>query len=156
MGELVFMALLCVMGVACFIDTLHFRVSLLDRSGGAAVFPRVVIVLLLLLVCIRIVMILRDGNRPHFVFLEAFAGARLAYLIALAALVFTIKPIGFLPAMSAFMLFTANYFYFRTHGSLGKAWFVILRSVSLVAFVAVVYYFFTGVLHVMLPAGLLG
>ena len=98
MGELIFNALLAVVAVILYVLTFSFPTSIFDKSGGAAMYPRIVIVFLLALLLIRSLQILRspEEKAKKFVFLEMFKGPRLIYILTTLAYFLLVKPVGFI------------------------------------------------------------
>ena len=57
MGETIFLLCFCAAAIAMYGMTGNFRISKMDTSGGAAMFPRIVIILLLVFLAIRLLQI---------------------------------------------------------------------------------------------------
>ena len=78
MGELIFLGILAIIGVIMFGMSFGFQTSLLDKSGGPALYPRIVIVVLVIFLVVRCVMIIRSQEelKKKFHFLEILQGSR--------------------------------------------------------------------------------
>lgn len=155
MGECLFLSILLAICAIAFFLTFGFKVSILDTSGGAALFPRIIILFLAVVCIIRIIQILREKEKHPFVFWELFKGYRLFFLAMMACYIFLLKPVGYILTTSIFMLVTVNVFYRETTGNMGSIKSIVIRNVLSIVFVAVLYVFFARVVHIMLPAGLL-
>jgi len=156
MGELIFLALLLVIGISFWFMTFSFTVSPLDKSGGAGVFPRMVIILLLAFVVLRIFQVLRKKEKAHFIFLELFSGIRLFFLLSFVVYVVALNWLGYLISSILFLAITTNYFSYKTRDSFGTVKLIVLRNAGVIAFVFATYHFFDTTLHIALPRGWLG
>lgn len=153
MGELVFLLLLLILCAVCFVQTLSFPVSILDQSGGPALFPQIVLVLLAVVIVLRMIQFLREKEHAHFVFRELFTGRRLFFFGSLIVYVLLFQWLGYILSTALFLLVTVNYFYFVVKGNRGSVKAIVVRNVSVVAFSIVMYVFFANILHIMLPTG---
>lgn len=156
MGELILLGLLLVIGISFWFMTFNFAVSPLDKSGGAGVFPRMVIVLLLAFVVLRVIQVLRKKEKGHFVFLELFSGIRLYFLLSFVTYVLALNYLGYLISSILFLALTTNYFSYKTHDSFGTVKSIVIRNAGVIAFVFTTYYFFDRILHIALPRGWFG
>lgn len=156
MGEVVFLLLLG--GTLGYLYTLtgSFPVSIVDKSGGAALFPVMVIGFILFCITIRIGMILFAAKREDFTIKELFQGNRLFFMAALCCYVILIPLIGYLLATLLFLAVTINGFVMKTRKEKGSSKEVLLRNLIIVAFVILITLFFTRVLGALLPTGFLG
>lgn len=155
MGEIVFLGLLFLFCGYLFYLTFSFPVNILERSGGAGLFPRLVLIFLMVFLIIRIVQILCVKKKSPFVFVEMFQGTRLFYLIALVAYVAGLKIFGYFICTILFLGVTINVLYRQLKGGWGSAGAIVIRNVSIVVFAAVMYFFFAQILRVLLPTGIL-
>lgn len=153
MGELIFLGILAVVSVYFFILTGDFRISPLDKSGGAAVWPRLVLGFMLLFIVVRAIQILVRKENDHFVFLELFKGIRLFFLASFVAYIALFKFLGYYIATIAFLAATVNVFYKYTKGNFGSKKHIIIRNLIIIVFVTLMDFFFSDVLHIMLPSG---
>ena len=146
MGEIFFLIILAAAGVGMFGMSFGFQVSRIDSSGGPALFPRIVIIILLLFIAIRIIMVSKSkeelGKKFHF--LEIFQG----YAVLM-------KPLGFVISSSLFLIIAVTFLYKKQYGeriTVKKG--LILYPVILIS-VAVLYYIFVNKLNVLLPGGII-
>lgn len=155
MGEIVFLGLFLIACCYLLFLTFSFPVNILDKSGGAGLFPRIVLLFLMVFLIIRMVQLLCRKNKEPFVFLEMFQGTRLFYLIGLAVYVAALKVVGYFICTVLFLGVTINLLYKQQKGGWGSIKAVVIRNVLIVAFVLAMNFFFAKVLHVMLPEGIL-
>lgn len=155
MGELIFLGLIAVICGVFFYLSFDFQVSLLDRSGGAALWPRIIILFLMVFVIIRFVQVLRTKKKEEFVFLELFKGPRFFLLVCLVAYIIAFKYVGYIISTSLFLVVVVNVFYKWTKDDFGTVKSIIFRSVLLILFVIALNYFFAEIVNIPLPAGIL-
>ena len=155
MGELIFLGILMVICIYFYTLTFGFAVSILDKSGGAAVFPRFVIIFLAVFLVVRIISVLREKQKKPFAFKELFTGLRLFFFASLICYILALKHLGYLICTSVFLMVTVNVFYYKTKDNWGPVRSIVLRNVLLVVFTLVMNYFFVRILHIMLPSGFL-
>ncbi len=158
MGELIFNAIIAVVGVILFVMTYSFPSSIIDKSGGAGMFPRIVIIFLFAFLIIRTVQILRseEERKKKFVFLEMFNGSRLIYILSTLAYFLLVKPVGFIISSVIYLVIIILYFYKLQEGKWlsGKGSVIVVICVT--AGVILLDYLFCRVLGVLLPRGILG
>ena len=157
MGEIFFLIILAAAGVGMFGMSFGFQVSRIDSSGGPALFPRIVIIILLLFIAIRIIMVSKSteelGKKFHF--LEIFQGSRLIFLLMFLGYAVLMKPLGFVISSSLFLIIAVTFLYKKQYGeriTVKKG--LILYPVILIS-VAVLYYIFVNKLNVLLPGGII-
>ena len=157
MGEIFFLIILAAAGVGMFVRSFGFQVSRIDSSGGPALFPRIVIIILLLFIAIRIIMVSKSkeelGKKFHF--LEIFQGSRLIFLLMFLGYAVLMKPLGFVISSSLFLIIAVTFLYKKQYGeriTVKKG--LILYPVILIS-VAVLYYIFVNKLNVLLPGGII-
>ncbi len=155
MGEIVFSGLLFLFSGYLFYLTFDFPVNILERSGGAGLFPRIVLAFLMVFLIIRIVQILCQKEKKPFVFTEMFKGIRLFYLITLVAYVALLKVLGYFICTTLFLAVMINVLYRQVRGEWGTVKTIVLRNVLIVAFAVLMNLFFAKILHVLLPVGIL-
>lgn len=153
MGELVFLGTLLVVCIYFYALTFGFAVSILDKSGGAAVFPRIVIVFLVVFLIVRALAVWKDQQKKPFAFKELFVGMRLFFFVSLIGYILAFKFLGYVISTTMFLAVTINVFYFKTKNSWGSVQAIAARSVLAVTFVLLMNYFFVHILHIVLPAG---
>jgi putative tricarboxylic transport membrane protein len=157
MGEILFMAVLAIIAIGMFVMTYDFPISIIDKSGGAALFPRIMIVLLLFFLVIRFIAIIktkREG-RPKFVFIEIFQGPRLVYLLTTLAFIIVLNFLGFILSAILYLLILVNYFYYIQNDKKPSLKTEIVVVVCVIAGIVGLEYFFGDVLNIMLPEGIL-
>lgn len=155
MGEILFLGLLILFCGYLFFLTFSFPVNILERSGGAGLFPRLVLTFLMIFLIIRIIQIVSQKQKSPFVFTEMFQGTRLFYLIALVVYVGALKILGYFICTTLFLAVMINVLYRQIKGEWGSAGTIVIRNAMIVVFVTVMNFFFAGVLHVLLPTGIL-
>lgn len=155
MGELVFMALVLVVCGVFFGMSFDFKTSVLDTSGGAAFWPRIVIVFLACFVIIRGIQVIKNKDNRQFVFGELFRGSRLFFLLSLTGYIVLFKFAGYLVTTMLFLLITVNVFYKITRDNFGSVRSIVIRNAAAVAFSFGCYFFFTKVVHIALPQGMI-
>ena len=158
MGEVIFMGFLVLIGVLGLGESFTWKVMADDNSGGAAFWPRIIMVALIICCVIRIVQILRDPEqkKAKFVFLDLFHGHRGVFLLATVLYAVGIQVLGFLIATVLFLNIIVNLMYYFTKGNLGKPLNIVIRTICLCAAAYGVYYFFGSILHIMVPIGIFG
>jgi hypothetical protein len=156
MGEIIFLSFLGSIGVVLYILTYSFEINLLDKSGGAAMFPRIVIIFLLVFIIIRIISLIIAQKRTPFVFKELFQGKKLLFVTSLAAYVILMKPLGYIICSILFLLFIVNNFFVSVHSGWGTPKQIAVRNILSILFVIGMKLFFSNVLKVFLPVGIFG
>jgi hypothetical protein len=156
MGELLFLSLLLAACGVMLAITFGFPLVQMDLSGGARIFPQLVLVLLAVSIVSRMVIILASGKKERFAFLEIFRGPRLFFIASLFVSIVTIRWLGFMISVSVFLVGSVNFNYWSVKGTLGGAKAIAARSLPMVALVVSLYFIFTKALTVLLPAGFLG
>lgn len=150
------MVILAVISFIMLIMTYSFPTSIIDQSGGAALFPRIVIFLLLFFMIIRVVEIVRKKEwHKKFAFFEMFQGIRLIYLLSTLAFVLSIKNVGYIVSTSIYLIFTIIYFYKKEMGEKQTKKKLAVTIVLNIMLVIGVYYVFTDVLNILLPEGIM-
>lgn len=153
MGEIIFLLCFAVISLIMFYLTGDFRVSKMDTSGGAALFPRIVIVILLVFLAIRVIEILRSKEKKGFAGRELLAGSRFYFITGFVLYVILLKPLGYIIATSLFLVFTVNRFYRIENGTLGTMAQIVVRNMIMIFFVLAMNWAFGTILSVMLPTG---
>ena len=155
MGELIFLGLIMAICGVFFYLTFDFQVSLLDRSGGAALWPRIIIIFLMIFVIIRFIQVLREKDKGEFVFLELFKGPRFFLLASLVAYIVAFKSLGYIISTSLFLVVVVNVFYKWTKNDFGSVKSIVIRNTLLILFVIALNYFFAEIVNIPLPTGTL-
>jgi putative tricarboxylic transport membrane protein len=157
MGELLFMGSTAVVALGMLVMTVGFPVSIIDNSGGPALFPRIIIVLLIAFMLIRAVIVLKDKDLKNapFIFSEMFKGARLIYLLGTLSYILLIKKVGFVIMTTLYlfgMTLFLHYLQRDRHFPWKKTLIVLAGSISIAVGI---YLIFTGTLNTLLPKGVL-
>ncbi len=156
MGELIFMGIVAVVALIMFIMTYSFPTSIIDKSGGAALFPRIVMLLLLFFMILRVVEIIRKKElHKKFAFIEIFEGSRLVYILSTLAYMISIRYMGYIITTAAYLIFTIIYFYKKETGEDFKKIRLVLTILINAALVTGVYFIFSDVLNILLPEGII-
>lgn len=155
MGEIIFLGILMAICIWFYTLTFGFAVSILDKSGGASVFPRFIIIFLMIFLIVRMITVLRQKQKAEFVFTELFKGMRLFFFACLVCYILVMKHLGYILSTAVFLAVTVNFFYYKTKDNWGSVRAIAVRNVLLLGFVLAMNYFFTRILHIMLPAGIL-
>ncbi|MBS5300828.1 MAG: tripartite tricarboxylate transporter TctB family protein [Clostridium sp.] len=153
MGETIFLLCFCAAAIAMYGMTGNFRISKMDTSGGAAMFPRIVIILLLVFLAIRLLQIWIGKQKKPFMGRELFTGSRFFFLICFCAYVVCLKLLGYRVATYLFLLFSVNGFMKVEKGTYGTARELVVRNLILLVFVLAMYWLFGTVLSIKLPTG---
>ena len=158
MGELIFNALLAVVAVILYVMTFDFPTSIFDKSGGAAMYPRIVIIALLFLLVIRSVQILRspEEKKRKFVFFEMFRGSRLIYILTTFAYFLLVKRIGFIVCTVVYLIGMILYFYTLQEQKHPSAKVALIVVAAVIPSVVALDYLFCELMGVLLPTGILG
>lgn len=158
MGEIIFIGILSVIGLAMFGASFFFQASLIDKSGGPALFPRIIIVALLVLLLVRAIQILRSKKQraTHFAFAEMFQGARLVFLILFFLYAITITTLGFVVSSTLFLIAAILFLYKQQYNKKMPVKKIILCCLCCGVGVFAVNYCFVNFFNVVLPSGILG
>lgn len=157
MGEIIFLILIAAISGLYLGQTFGYVMPKLDNSGGPALFPQIICVALLVLILIRIITILVRKEFNHFHFLEMFRGSTGVFSISVIVMVLIMRPVGFIVSSFLFLTVVSNaLYYLKTEDkSLGGVKSIVLREALFLAFVLGLYAFFTRVLFIALPKGIL-
>lgn len=156
MGEIIFLAVLEAAFIYLYTTIASFPQSLLDNSGGAGLFPGIILIMLIVLIPLRIIKIIFKQEKEKFVFKEMFQGTRFLYLSSLVISTILMPVLGYTVSMSLFLALVINSFYYKVHGKIGAVKSVLLRNVILVGFVFLLKVFFTNILVFRFPTGIFG
>lgn len=157
MGELIFLAILAVVGGLCYAETTTYTIATYDRTGGPAMYPQLILILLFVALAIRAVQVLLSKEKPKFKWFTLFQGPRCIFFIAFVLFVVLMEPLGFVVDATLFMSATSFYLYYKTTGdkSLGGAKVIVTRVLLFAFFDVAVFLFFSSVLNVAVPEGIL-
>lgn len=156
MGEIIFLLLLAGTSGLYYAQTLKYRMPKLDNSGGPAIFPKLVCLFLIAFIVIRILTIVLKKEKKEFHFVELFKGTKGLLFLSFTVLVFIIKPVGFVLTSFLFLSFISNALLYAKENNFGSTKSIVIREIVFLVFPLGLYYFFTKVLYVAIPAGILG
>lgn len=155
MGEIIFLLLLAGGAVLYLIEASGYPMPRFEVSGGPAIYPKMILIVFLILVMVRILQIVSSRKKERFIFSELFIGTRGVFWISFILYVLVVKTIGYHITTSVFLIGMTEFFYYKKTKSPGTAKQVLLRSAGLIFFVAGMYWFFAATMNVLLPKGLL-
>lgn len=158
MGELIFNVLLAAAGVILYVMTYSFPTSIFDKSGGAGMYPRIVIIALMILLVIRSLQILRspEEKQRKFIFFEMFQGPRLIYILATFAYFLLVKRIGFILCTIVYLIGMILYLCALQEQKRPSRKTAAIVAAAVIPSVAALDWLFCEVMGVLLPAGILG
>ena len=158
MGELFFMACIAAVCIAMFVMTGNFPVSVIDDSGGPALFPRIVIVFLIAVMAVRAAAVARDRKllAQKFVFFSLFRGNSLIYLLLFVGYAVTMPFFGFVAGTALFLIASMAFLYSRQNGKTPGFHAALLIAAGSVAGTLAVHYAFSSLLNIVLPVGVWG
>lgn len=155
MGEIIFLVILAGVAGLYFYQALGYAMPKLDNSGGPAIFPKFVCAVLICLIIIRIITIIAKKEKKPFHNFELFKGSTGLLFISFVVFVVIVKPLGFILASFLFLSFVSNALYFVKTNTIGSVKSIVFREVLFILFPVLLYFFFTKVLFIALPAGIL-
>ena len=157
MGEIIFLILIAAVSGVYLGQTFSYPMPKLDNTGGPALFPQIICILLIVMVLIRIITIVARKDFKHFRFLEMFKGTTGLFSISVIVMILIMKPVGFVVSSFVFLSVVSNALYYAKTDDrrLGGTVKIVLREVLFLAFVVGLYFFFTRILFVALPQGIL-
>lgn len=155
MGEIMFLLLIAGIDIFYFMETFTYKKPLYDNTGGPAVFPRVILVLLLVCLFVRILQILIQKENRHFVFRELFCGSAGVFLLAFVCYIFLMEPLGMILDTILYLGFISHYMIYVRDGVLCRPRQILLHMAVFVLMSAAIYWFFSSILNVAVPKGLL-
>lgn len=159
MGEIIFLLVLWIGSFYLYTLTANFAISILDQSGGAALFPRIVLIFLMVVIAVRIIktfISVKNKEYEGFVFSELFKGTRFVYFVGLVLYVLLMPVLGYTLSTIAFVAGIMNIFYYNVHKKLGTPKAIIIRNISVILLTILVKMFFKSILGVDLPNGFFG
>ena len=156
MGEIWFLLILAGLDIYYFIETFSYKMPLYDNTGGPSVFPRVILALLLICLLIRLFQLFTAGEKKHFVFLELFRGSTGIFVLAFAAYIFFMEPLGMILDTILYLGFISHYMIAQRDGTIGTPRMVVAHMASFLVMSVAIYWVFSSILNVAVPKGLLG
>jgi hypothetical protein len=142
-------------GAYYYAETLAYRVSRFERTGGAGVYPRMIIICLFIFIALRLIQKIAEKDWKKFVFFNLFRGRRGVFFFAFLLYVLLMPFLGYLIGTTVYLLFTSAYLTFLKEGSLKNRKRLALRSLLFLALVGGIHWFFVTFLNVSVPSGLL-
>ena len=155
MGECVFLGVLIILSCVYYMQTLSYGAVIGDASGGAGFFPRIVCVCLVLLATIRLAQIIRSKEKKHYKMIEMFQGTTGMFSVSTVILVISMPYLGFVLSGFIYLTVVCGVLRKAKTGEFGAAKWVALREIVFFLLLVGIYAFFTRILFVALPAGLL-
>ncbi len=157
MGEIVFLTILGLISIGLFALTATFPVNNMDTTGGAAMFPRAVIILLGILLIVRLVQIIKSKKfHAHFAFIELFQGSTGIFLLGIFLYILLFSVLGYILSTLIYSFAAVTYCYSKKYGNIGSAKAIAIRGMASIGGTLLLYWFFSYVLMVRMPEGLLG
>jgi hypothetical protein len=151
--EIVFLLVLLGVSVVLLVQTTTYVTPKFDTSGGPALFPQYILILLMVSIVILIIQLAVRREGRTFVFLELFRSVRGIFLLSLALYLLALYYVGFFIATALFLFFTVNYLTYVYNGSTGTWKQVLLRCLLLLGIIVIVNYLFGDLFNIMLPKG---
>lgn len=155
MGEIVFLVLLSGVAVVYLVEAFGYPMPKFEVSGGPAIYPKMILIIFLILVFVRLIQIITTKEKVKFVFIDLFTGTRGVFWISFLIYALTVKTIGYLIATIVFLIGMTEYFYYKKTNSFGTIRQIGLRTIGLIGFVVLLYWFFAVTMNVLLPKGVL-
>ncbi len=153
MGEIIFLLILIVGGVFLFITSLDYSsVEFLDAYVGPALFPQIIISIIILAAVALLIKIIVMKKKPDFVFIELFKGNRLIFGIFIIAFVLILDMFGFVASTILFLTVTTSFFTYVQFGKIEKIR-LILNVVGICVFAVGIYLIFSQLIGLQLPIG---
>jgi hypothetical protein len=153
--EYVFLGIIAVFSTLFLKDATQYKIASYDTSGGPGVFPKYILILLLVAIAAQIIYKIIKKDKTHFVFFELFKEERGIILGSLIIYLAVLSILGFILSTSIFLIATVNYLYFRGHDGFGEKKSIAFRSGFSVGMTLVINYVFVQFMHVILPAGII-
>jgi|GEM_PF-1630364 len=155
MEELLLLVVLTGMDLLYYFETFSYKKALFDKTGGPAIYPRVILVLLLISIAIRVIQILKRHEYEPSVLKGLVTGSRGVFLWAYIAYVLLMEPLGMIIDTVCYLIFICHYMIYARDGKLGSKTSILKHNVSFVLLTLGIYLFFTLVMNVAVPKGLL-
>lgn len=153
MGELIFLLILIAGSLFLLWQTGSFPSSAMDNSGGAALFPRVVLGLLILLLVLRIIQILCSKEKEPFIFERLFKGSPGIFLLSIFLYILLFSVLGYILATFLYAVAAITYCYKKKYGNFGTVKSILVRIAVSAAGTLLLYWFFSDILVVRMPMG---
>jgi putative tricarboxylic transport membrane protein len=153
--EYVFLGIIAVFATLFLKDATQYKIASYDTSGGPGIFPKYILILLLVAIAAQIIYKIIKKEKTHFVFFELLKGERGIILGSLIVYLAVLSILGFILSTSIFLIATVNYLYYRGHDGFGEKKSIAIRSGFSVCVAFIIYYVFVQLMHVILPAGII-
>lgn len=155
MGECIFLGVLAVLSGVYYVQTLGYEAVIGDASGGAGFFPRLVCIGLILLALIRFFQIVKKKEWGHFKMMEMFQGMMGMFTISTLLLVVSMPYLGFVVSGFLYLTVVCGILRKAKTGEPEVKLQFLLREAVFLCLLFGIYSFFTKILFVALPAGIL-
>ncbi len=155
MGEIVFLLCIAGVGAAYYLEATGYAMPKLDNSGGPAFFPKLICAILVVLILARVIQIIARKDKNRFVYKNLFLGTTGFFTIGVILFVLLMPFLGYIISCFLFLSIVSNALLYAKTKSFGTVKSIIVRELSFLVFVTVLYYFFTHVLYVAFPDGIL-
>lgn len=153
--EYVFLGIIAIFATLFLKDATQYKIASYDTSGGPGMFPKYILILLLVAIAALIIQKIIKKDKTKFVFFELLMGERGIILGSLVVYLAVLSLIGFILSTCIFLVVTVNYLYFRGHAGLGGKKSIAIRSGISVGTALIINYVFVNLMHVMLPRGII-
>ncbi len=155
MGEIASLLALACVGAVYYAETLGYAVSRFERTGGPAVYPKMVLACLFVFIALRICRIVRERKPRPFVFLNLFRGARGKFFLMFAAYILLMPHLGYIVATAGYLTASCALLTRLKEGAPGPPGRFALRALFFLAVTMGLYWFFATLLNVGVPEGVL-
>lgn len=153
--EYIFLGIIAVFSILFLKESMSYGVASFDTSGGPGLFPKYIIILLLIAVLCYAVWKILKKDKTKFEFVSLFLKERGVILLSLVLYLALLQILGFTVSTILFLCFTTNFLYYKTNAAIGTKKGIIFRVLFSVAAAFFVRFIFVGLMHVILPKGLL-
>lgn len=154
--ELIFLAIIAIFALVFFKETTTYSIASFDTSGGPAIFPQYILILLLVAILALMIQKIIKKDFKGFFFLEIFKGDRGIGMVSLVVYLALLRILGFTLSTIIFLIFLVNYLYRVNHdNTFGDGKHIALRTGFSILFAVVIQYIFVHLMHVMLPKGII-
>lgn len=153
MGEIFFLGIIAVLDIMYLLETFKYKIPVYDNTGGPGIYPKIILVILLAAIVIRIIRILHSKTKEHFIFRELFEKDRLFFVVAFAAYIMIMRPLGIILSTIIYMTSVCFYIALAIDGTIGTTRTITCRIVAFCLMSILIYLFFSNVMNVALPKG---
>lgn len=154
MGEVIFLGIIAVLDIMYLLETFKYKIPVYDNTGGPGIYPKIILTILLTAIVIRIIKILHNKTKEHFVFKELFEKDRLFFVVAFATYIMIMRPLGIILSTIIYMTSVCFYIALAVDGTMGTTRTIASRIVAFCLMSILIYLFFSSVMNVALPKGI--